>query len=73
MIASCEDCIFWHKEMSGGTICRRYPPAAEAVMVRFNADETAVERYTTLSFFPPMQAGGWCGEHSAAAAKRSAA
>lgn len=66
MQASCNNCVFWFKTDNGATICRRFPPFAEAPKVKFSPDGSQIEKYIALSFFPPMQADGWCGEHKGA-------
>lgn len=57
---TCGTCRFWI-DLGNERLCRRYPP--QAVFIPASASGATITQPHTLSFFPGMQASGWCGEH----------
>lgn len=55
-LAACESCRFYvpHEGRKPGGLCRRLPPAPQAIAGSF------------LSRFPAVRADWWCGEYQAA-------
>lgn len=53
---SCGSCRFW-LDNGQDQICRRFPPTVQFLAA------TAEIPPRTISYFPGMQATGWCGEY----------
>lgn len=54
MSESCGDCKFYQKKNDTGGVCRYDPPKLKIIMTPQGS--------MSLSDFPPVQAGQWCGK-----------
>lgn len=57
-IARCGNCVYY---MADPKVCRRYPP----IPVMIGVQQGLTPKPVVSSYFPPMDPGGWCGEHEA--------
>jgi hypothetical protein len=53
----CENCRHWLNAGPHEKVCRRFPPNAKLIPGQ------GMQGPQTVSFFPPMAADGYCGEH----------
>jgi len=61
---TCATCLFSEPNLQqdGQVVCFRYPPWPQLLNVR-RGDKEQITATETLSLFPLLAAGSWCGEY----------